>query len=78
MGRQSTSLMTAVGHPEFVSDTKSAFVDKAAALAGDLASLARTRADLRAAARATIFDGVSYTRHLETAVRDAWRTFCAA
>jgi protein O-GlcNAc transferase len=76
MGSQTTSLMAGVGHPEFVSDSKSTFVDKAVALCSDLGCLAEVRAGLRAAARASIFNGVRYTRSLEDAVRDAWRNYC--
>ena len=77
MGSQTTSLMTGVGHPEFVSKSQSSFVDKAISLCGDLGRLAQVRAGLRAAARASIFDNVRYARNLEDAVRDSWRRYCA-
>jgi predicted O-linked N-acetylglucosamine transferase (SPINDLY family) len=78
MARQSASLMTAAGHPEFVSDTEQTFVDKALALSEDVAGLAKIRAGLRASAARTIFNAEAYTRDLEAAVRAAWRTLCSA
>lgn len=73
MARQTASLMTATGHPEFVTNSKESFVAQALALSDGLDRLADIRAGLRAAAAATIFDGDGYTRSLEAAVRTAWR-----
>jgi predicted O-linked N-acetylglucosamine transferase (SPINDLY family) len=73
MGRQSASLMRAVGHPEFITDSKQAYVAKAFSLGQDLDHLAGIRARLRADAARTIFDAARFTRTLEDAVRTAWR-----
>jgi len=77
MERQSASLMGALGHPEFVANSKQAYVDKAFMLTWDLNWLSRTRAGLRAEATRTIFDAARYTRSLEDAVRMAWRELVA-
>jgi len=77
MQRQSASLMSAIGHPEFVTQTKQAFVDKAHALSQDIDGLSRIRAGLRRAAVRTIFDAEGYTRSLEAAVRAAWGALVA-
>lgn len=73
MGSQTTSLMAAVGHSEFVSNSEQYFVDKAVSLSDDLARLALVRAGLRAAAQASIFNAARFTRSLEDAMRAAWR-----
>jgi predicted O-linked N-acetylglucosamine transferase (SPINDLY family) len=78
MERQSASLMRAVGHPEFISETKQTYVDKAFELSQDLDRLSEIRARLRPAAARTIFNGALYTRTLEDAVRAAWRDLVAA
>lgn len=78
MGRQTASLMTAVGHPEFVTNSKQAFVDKAFALTHDIVGLAAIRVGLRHKAAVTIFDSAGYTRQLEAVVRWAWRDLCHA
>ena len=78
MGRQSASLMRAVGHPEFITDSKQAYVAKAFSLGQDLDRLAGIRARLRADAARTIFDAARFTRTLEDAVRTAWRDLVAA
>ncbi len=78
MERQSASLMRAVGHPEFISETKQAYVDKAFELSQDLDRLSEIRARLRPAATRTIFNGALYTRTLEDAGRAAWRDLVAA
>jgi predicted O-linked N-acetylglucosamine transferase (SPINDLY family) len=76
MARQTASLMAAIGHAEFVTESKEAFVNKAFALSQEIGRLADIRAGLRAAAAATIFNGPRYTRMLEDAVRSAWRDLC--
>jgi protein O-GlcNAc transferase len=76
MGRQTASLMNAIGHPDFVTDSKQAFVDKGFALSQAVNALGEVRAGLRGRAAATIFDAVRYTRTLEDAVRIAWRDLC--
>jgi predicted O-linked N-acetylglucosamine transferase (SPINDLY family) len=77
MARQSASLMRAVGHPEFITNSKQAYVDKALGLSQDLDHLSEVRSALRARAARTLFDAVRYTRTLEDAVRTAWRELVA-
>ncbi len=77
MARQSASLMAAAGHPEFITNSKQAFVGKALALSQEIGGLARLRAGLRSEAARQLFSAPAYTRSLEDAVRTAWRDLVA-
>ena len=67
-GRVAASLLAAVGLPELVVPSRDAYVEKAVALAGDPASLARLKAHLAGPGRASaLFDTARTTRALEAA-----------
>ena len=67
-GRVGASLLTAVGLPELVAPARDAYVERAVALAGDPAELARLKAHLAGPGRASaLFDTARTTRALEAA-----------
>ncbi|HEX7926575.1 MAG TPA: hypothetical protein VF678_03225, partial [bacterium] len=71
------SLLTALGHPEWVASTEQQYVDLAVALASDVPKLAALRASLREQmARSPLRDGPGHARSIESALRDMWRQWC--
>jgi protein O-GlcNAc transferase len=79
ISRMSASHLTAVGLSELIAPSADAFVERAVALAGDPARLARLRADLRdLVARSPLCDGPAYARSVESLWRLLWRRWCAA
>jgi protein O-GlcNAc transferase len=76
--RGGASLLHAVGLGELVAQTPEQYVDIACALAQDAARLATLRAGLRERMRASaLMDAPRFTRNLEAAYRDMWRSWCA-
>jgi protein O-GlcNAc transferase len=76
--RGGASLLHAVGLEVLLARNAREYVDIAAALAGDTARLAALRAGLRERMRASaLMDAPRFTRNLEAAYRDMWRTWCA-
>lgn len=66
MGRMGTSLLTTIGHPEWIATSADEYVQIAAGLAADLAHLAHIRAQLRPTMQASgLCDAVGYTADLE-------------
>ena len=75
--RVGLSLLAAVGMPEFAVQSTQAYVEAAVGLANDLDRLTALRGDLRERLRASpLCDAGAFTRHVETAYRDMWRTWC--
>ena len=73
-GRMAASVLTACGLPELIAETESAYAALALRLATEPAELARIRAVLRGAGRASpLFNAVRGTRHLEAAYEEMWR-----
>lgn len=78
VGRSGVFLMTQVGLPEFICQTTEEYVQTAIRMAGDLLQLSSIRRTLRQRVRESpLVDGARYTRHVEAAYRDMWRTWCA-
>ncbi|GFO68497.1 hypothetical protein GMLC_20760 [Geomonas limicola] len=76
--RVGATLLGSVGLGHLVAEVPEQFVAVAARLAGDLDELARLRSLLRSImAAAPLTDGPRFTRHLEAAYREAWRTWSA-
>ncbi|HUE17769.1 MAG TPA: hypothetical protein VMR25_26675, partial [Planctomycetaceae bacterium] len=68
-----------VGLEELIARTCEQYVELAVELAGDLDRLARLRGELRARMVASpLLDFEGFTRHVEQAYRQMWRTWCAA
>ena len=68
MGTQGASVLTAVGHPEWIAHSEDEYVDKLVALASDLPALARIRAGLRSEMQASaLMDEPGFARDVEDA-----------
>ena len=66
-----------VGLAELVADSQDSYVRIARELATDLPRLRHCRLRLRSQMRASpLMDEVMFTRNLESAYRDMWRTWC--
>lgn len=75
--RSATSMMTSVGHPEFIAQTPAQYIDIAKHWAGDIAALAQVRAGMRAKMQASpLMDGALVTRSLEKQLRKVWQDWC--
>jgi predicted O-linked N-acetylglucosamine transferase (SPINDLY family) len=76
-GRVGVSLLNQVGHPEWIADSRDAYVAIACALARDPARLAAIRAGLRTELLASpLCDAQGFTRRLENALREMWVKAC--
>ncbi len=75
-GRVGASLLTRVGLAWLIARDADDYVDKAAALAGDLPRLTALRQDLRWRCGVALGDGASFARALETAYRTIWTAWC--
>jgi predicted O-linked N-acetylglucosamine transferase (SPINDLY family) len=78
VSRMGLTLLSAVGHPEWVATTETDYIGHALALAADPAQRAALRRGLRAQMQASpLMDEVGFTRELETAYRAMWRIWCS-
>jgi protein O-GlcNAc transferase len=78
VGRAGASQAMQVDLPELVAKTPDQYVRIASALAGDLEHLAELRCTLRERMRQSVFmDGARFARELQSAYRNAWRSYCA-
>jgi predicted O-linked N-acetylglucosamine transferase (SPINDLY family) len=77
VSRVGASLLTRVGHPEWIAPDEDAYVAKAAALAADRAGLAVIRVRLRDEYLASpLADPARLARAVEAAYREMWRRWC--
>lgn len=77
--RVGASLLTAAGLPEWIARDTDGYVAIATRLAADLPALTATRRALRErVARSPLLDGPGFTKRFESALRSAWRGWCAA
>lgn len=75
--RVGASLLTAVGHPEWIAHTWEEYIRKAAALAGDRAQLADLRTNLRTEMqRSPLLDHQGQAQRFGDALRHAWIAYC--
>ena len=78
VARVSASLLTAVGHPEWIATTPDDYVRIAAGLAADPVRLAALRAGLRDELRASpLLDHPGQAAHFARALRHCWGEWCA-
>jgi predicted O-linked N-acetylglucosamine transferase (SPINDLY family) len=78
ISRSGVSLLTALGHPEWIARSEEEYVRIAAGLASDPARLAALRAGLREEMRRSpLMDGPGFARAMEDAFRGMWRAWCA-
>lgn len=76
--RHSTSHVSNVGLTDWIAKDRDDYIDKARRHAGDIEALAALRAGLRERVKASpLCDGQRFGRNLGTALREAWRTWCA-
>jgi predicted O-linked N-acetylglucosamine transferase (SPINDLY family) len=72
------SLLSNVGMPELIAESREHYVELAVQLSHDVERLVRVREGLRARMAASpLCDAVTFTRNLEQAYREMWRTWCA-
>jgi len=77
--RVGVSLLSAVGLPELIACSPRDYVDKAVALARDVARLSALRARLREQMRGSpLTDATGYTRRIEQTYRTIWQACCRA
>ncbi len=77
-GRGGENILSAVSLADLVARSETEYIEKAVALAADLPRLADLRAGLRSRFVASLCDAVTFTRGLESAYREMWRTWCQA
>jgi predicted O-linked N-acetylglucosamine transferase (SPINDLY family) len=76
--RMGLSILTAVGHPEWVADSDQTFVDIAVAIANDASQRGNLRSSLREQLQASpLADETAFTRALEANYSQAWDLACA-
>jgi protein O-GlcNAc transferase len=79
VSRAGSTLLENAGLRECVARSESEYLELAAVLLRDGARLAALRSQLRARLRQSpVMDAASFTRGLEAAYREMWRTWCAA
>ncbi|NVZ10286.1 tetratricopeptide repeat protein [Allochromatium humboldtianum] len=77
VGRIGSTILTALGHPEWIATSETDYVERALALAADLDRLAALRAGLRTAMEhSPIRDEGGFVRSLERAYRRMWQLWC--
>lgn len=71
VGKIGSSVLEGIGHPEWIARTENEYIEKAAALAGDLQKLSALRAGLRQEMQAgPLMDEHAFARKVETAYRE--------
>jgi protein O-GlcNAc transferase len=76
--RVGVSLLTNLGHPEWVADSADRYFEIAAGLAKDLPRLTELRKSLRERmAASSLMDAARFARDMEAAYREMWREWCA-
>ncbi|MGA3065283.1 MAG: tetratricopeptide repeat protein [Tepidisphaeraceae bacterium] len=77
VGRAGRSILSNLGLPELVAQTAEQYVQIAIDLAGDLKRMDGLRSGMRARMLASaLMDGKGFTRDMESAYRQMWRTWC--
>ena len=78
VSRGGASILSNVGLPQLLAQTRGQYVQIAADLAADLDQLSRLRATLRAQMQASpLMDASQFARDVEAAFRQMWQTWCA-
>lgn len=79
ISRVGVSLLSAVGHPEWIASTPARYLEIASRLAADRAALSRLRRSMRASMlRSTLCDAPAAAARFGHALRQAWRAKLAA
>lgn len=77
VSRQSASLLQRLGRDEWIASDGAGYVDRAAALAGDVAALRAGRTALRARTLEALCDAKAQARDFAELLRNLWRERCA-
>ena len=73
VGKYGASILTTLGHPEWIATSEQEYVDKAVALASDTKNLSIIRDNLRAEMEASpLMDQQGFVRELEETYQDMW------
>lgn len=79
MARVGASLLTAVGHPEWIAANAEEYVERAIQLANDRPGLARLRAALRGNLQSSpLLDHAGQAARFGLALRECWQKWCHA
>jgi protein O-GlcNAc transferase len=77
VSRSATSVLSAVGLPEWIASSAAEYVGRAVRFAGERDRLAELRGSLRERMLASpLMDEERFTRDLEQAYREMWRKWC--
>ena len=78
VGRIGASILTTLGHPEWIATSEQEYVEKAVALASDPQKLSTIRQNLRAEMEASpLMDQKGFVRELEGAYQAMWKKWCS-
>jgi predicted O-linked N-acetylglucosamine transferase (SPINDLY family) len=78
IGTLGSSMLTQLGHPEWIAETEDDYVRIACDLASDIERLAYLRQTLRQEMeRSPLMDGPAFARDFEAACRAMWAKWCA-
>ena len=77
VSRVSASLLTHLGHSEWITHSEDGYIEQCASLTADLPRLAEIRAGQRERMRLSpLCDAPRFTAHLEKAYREIWQARC--
>ena len=78
VGKIGASILTTLGHPEWIATSEQEYVEKAVALASDPHKLSTIRQTLRAEMEASpLMDQKGFVRELEEAYQAMWKKWCS-
>ena len=79
VGKIGASILTTLGHPEWIATSEEEYVDKAVALASDPQKLSTIRQNLRAEMEASpLMDQKGFVRELEETYQAMWKKWCSS
>ena len=79
VGKIGASILTTLGHPEWIATSEEEYVEKAVALASDPQKLSTIRQNLRAEMEASpLMDQKGFVRELEGAYQAMWKKWCSS
>ena len=79
VGRIGASILTTLGHPEWIATSEEEYVEKAVALASDPQKLSTIRQNLRSEMEASpLMDQKGFVRELEGAYQAMWKKWCSS
>ncbi|MCH8619626.1 tetratricopeptide repeat protein [Undibacterium sp. TS12] len=77
MGLLGSSILSGLGHSEWIAKTEEEYIEKTLAMARDLPQLSKLRMNLRQEMQASpLMDEAGFARKMETAYRSMWQDWC--